>query len=134
MADRVDASGAAYAGSQMLTQLYVNVRTAELDAGIRAEFPELADATLDWRSPRSDKNFAEHWDAAFLERLDLDAHVDALKLLAKRRTALGRARHGLPAGQRRSRCTARRGQGATPARCSRAHPRHRRPARTPACS
>lgn len=79
MAERVDASGAAYAGSQMLTQLYVNARTPELDAGIRAEFPELADATLDWRSPRADKNFAEHWDAAFLKCLDLDAHVDALK-------------------------------------------------------
>lgn len=41
MAERVDEAGAAYAGSQLQTQLYVNRRTGELDDSIRAEFPEL---------------------------------------------------------------------------------------------
>jgi hypothetical protein len=79
MAGRVDASGAAYAGSQLQTQLYVNARAAELDASLRVEFPELAEAAFDWRSPLTGKNYAEHWDAAFLNRLDLEAHADALK-------------------------------------------------------
>jgi hypothetical protein len=50
MADRVDENGAAYAGSQLQTQLYVIKRTTELDASIRAALRELADATLEWRA------------------------------------------------------------------------------------
>jgi hypothetical protein len=79
MADRVDENGAAYAGSQLQTQLYVNKRTTELDASIRAALPELADATLEWRSPLARDGYREYWDAAFLARLGLDEHVNALK-------------------------------------------------------
>lgn len=78
MADRVDENGAAYAGSQLQTQLYVNKRTVQLDAAIRAAFVELGDATFDWRSPLADDHYAEYWDAAFLSRLHLDNHVGAL--------------------------------------------------------
>ena len=78
MADRVDETGAAYAGSQLQTQLYVNKRRSQLDAAIHVEFSDLADATLDWRSPLADDHYDEYWDGDFLRRLHLDAHVDAL--------------------------------------------------------
>lgn len=78
MADRVDKNGAAYAGSQLQTQLYVNKRTAHLDVAIRGAFADLADATFDWRSPLAGDHYAEYWDAAFLKLLELDEHVDAL--------------------------------------------------------
>lgn len=78
MADRIDQDGAAYAGSQLQTQLYVNKRTEQLDAAIRAAFTELSDAAFEWRSPLADDHYAEYWDAAFLKRLNLDDHVDAL--------------------------------------------------------
>jgi hypothetical protein len=79
MSERVDGTGAAYAGSQMQTQLYVNVRTAQLDDVIRAEFPSLAGARLEWRSPLADDGFREYWDRAFLERVDLDRHAVELR-------------------------------------------------------
>lgn len=72
MADRVDENGAAYAGSQLQTQLYVNRRTDALDDSIRAAFPALAGATFDWRSPVVTDSYREYWDAAFLEVLGLD--------------------------------------------------------------
>ena len=78
MADRVDENGAAYAGSQLQTQLYVNKRTEQLDDAIRAAFDDLATATFEWRSPLADDHYAEYWDAAFLKCLNLDQHVDAL--------------------------------------------------------
>lgn len=78
VADRVDEHGAAYAGSQLQTQLYVNKRTAALDNAIRAAFADLGDATFEWRSPCADDHYAEYGDAAFLKRLHLDEHVDAL--------------------------------------------------------
>lgn len=78
MTDRVDARGAAYAGSQLQTQLYVNKRTDQLDAALRNAFLDLAEATFEWRSPLSDDNYAEYWDAAFLKQLDLGDHVGAL--------------------------------------------------------
>jgi hypothetical protein len=79
MADRVDENGAAYAGSQLQTQLYVNKRTSELDDAIRAALPELVATTLKWRSPLAEDGYREYWDTAFLKRLGLDEHVDALK-------------------------------------------------------
>lgn len=79
MADRVDASGAAYAGSQLQTQLYVNKRTEQLDDAVRGEFSDLADATFDWRSPLADDGYAEYWDKAFLEHVDLTQHAADLK-------------------------------------------------------
>jgi hypothetical protein len=72
--------GAAHAGSQLQTQLYVNWHTPQLDEAIRAVFPQLANATFEWRSPLAGDQYREYfWDAAFLERLDLHEHVDALK-------------------------------------------------------
>jgi hypothetical protein len=79
MSDRVDASGAAYAGSQLQTQLYVNKRTEQLDDAVRGEFSDLADATFDWRSPLADEGYAEYWDKAFLEHVDLTQHAADLK-------------------------------------------------------
>jgi hypothetical protein len=78
VADRVDEHGAAYVGSQLQTQLYVNKRAAVLDDAIRTAFPELAHARFEWRSPLADDRYAEYWDAAFLKRLHLDDHVNAL--------------------------------------------------------
>ena len=79
MAGRVDANGAAFAGSQQQTQLYVNKRTEQLDDAIRGEFSDLADATFDWRSPLADEDYAEYWDRAFLEGVDLAQHAADLK-------------------------------------------------------
>jgi len=76
---RVDENGAAYAGSQLQTQLYVNKRTNTLDSAIRAEFSDLTEASFEWRSPLAEDGYREYWDAAFLKCLDLDEHVEALK-------------------------------------------------------
>ena len=78
MSARTDDRGAAYAGSQLQTQLYVNKRTEQLDETIRVALPELGDASFDWRSPLADDHYAEYWDAAFLRKLGLDDHVEAL--------------------------------------------------------
>lgn len=75
MAARVDETGAAYAGSQLQIQLYVNRRTGELDDSIRAEFTELSAAHVEWRSPLVADGYAEYWDAGFLKRLDLARHA-----------------------------------------------------------
>jgi len=72
MADRVDASGAAHAGSQLQTQLYVNKHTGKLDDAIRGAFAELAGAEFDWRSPLAGDSYAEYKDAAFLKSVGLD--------------------------------------------------------------
>jgi hypothetical protein len=52
----------------------------------RSSTPPSAWSSQSSRKPRSTgaarltgKNYAEHWDAAFLNRLDLEAHADALK-------------------------------------------------------
>jgi len=72
-------TGAARAGSQLQTQRYVNERTEELNAAIRAEFADLDGATIEWRSPLARDAYAEYWDKAFLEKVDLDQHADSLK-------------------------------------------------------
>lgn len=79
MTDPVAVSGAAHAGSQLQTQLYVNKRTAQLDDAIRAEFPELGGVEFDWRSPLAADGYREYKDAAFLKAVGLEAHADALK-------------------------------------------------------
>lgn len=61
MAERVDDNGAAYAGSPLQNQLYVNKRTQQLDDTIRGEFCGLADGSVDWRSPVADEGYAEYW-------------------------------------------------------------------------
>jgi hypothetical protein len=71
-------SGAAYAGSQLQTQLYVNRRTPQLDTAIRTALPDLADATFDWRSPLAGQRYREYRDAAFLHAVDLREHAGAL--------------------------------------------------------
>lgn len=79
MGERVDAAGAAYAGSQLQTQLYVNKRRRRLDDELCGEFPELAGAELDWRSPLADDDYAEYYGSAFLDRVGLGHHAAALK-------------------------------------------------------
>jgi hypothetical protein len=79
MADRVDENGAAYAGSQLQTQLYVNKRTQALDDALRQAFSELASAEFEWRSPKAADGYREYWDKAFLERVELGHHAADLK-------------------------------------------------------
>jgi hypothetical protein len=79
MADRVDENGAAFAGSQLQTQLYVNRRTAQLDDAIGEELHELANASIEWRSPLATDGYSEYWDAAFLDRVGLSHHKADLK-------------------------------------------------------
>src|SRR5580704_7100483 len=75
MAQRVDATGAAFAGSQLQIQLHVNRRTDQLDEAIRSAFRELRGATFQWRSPVAEDHYREYWDKAFLERLGLGHHA-----------------------------------------------------------
>src|SRR4051812_39438837 len=79
MADRTDENGAAYAGSQLQTQLYVNKRTETLNDAIRETFPELTEASFQWRSPLAADGYAEYWDRAFLEAVELGHHSTDLK-------------------------------------------------------
>jgi hypothetical protein len=72
---RTDESGAAFAGSQLQTQLHVNRRTAALDDAIRVNFPELRAARLEWRSPIATDGYAEYWDRSFLKHVDLEHHA-----------------------------------------------------------
>jgi hypothetical protein len=68
---RQNDAGAAFAGSQLQTQLYINRRTRVLDDAIRAAFADLTDATVEWRSPLTADGYREYWDTAFLNCLDL---------------------------------------------------------------
>lgn len=79
MAARTDGDGAAFAGSQLQTQLWVNRRTAGLDEALREALPVLANASFDWRSPLAADRYAEFGDRAFLRRVDLDEHAAGLK-------------------------------------------------------
>ncbi len=56
----------------------MNKRRAELDAAIHAEFPELAEATFDWRSPVAPDRYREYSDVAFLRCVRQEQHVEAL--------------------------------------------------------
>lgn len=68
---RVDATGLAFAGSMLQTQLYVNERPDELRAAILAALPNLArlDPKIQWVSPLRERDYREFWDAAFLREL-----------------------------------------------------------------
>ncbi len=78
MAERVDADGAAYKGSQLQTQLYVNKRTDQLNEAIKREFPELAERAITWRSPLADDGYREYYDMDFLRRVGLEQHAQQL--------------------------------------------------------
>jgi hypothetical protein len=76
---RVDETGAAYAGSQRQTQLWVNHHPEELQRELRAVFPEFVGARIEWRSPLASDRYREHRDRACLERLGLGEHAEALR-------------------------------------------------------
>ena len=76
---RRDASGFAYAGSQMQVALYVNERREELNEAIVRELSELAGAQLTWVSPLRAERYVEYKNGAALNALDLYRHRDALR-------------------------------------------------------
>lgn len=78
MPDRTDENGAAYPGSQLQTQIYVNRRTEQLNAALAAEFPGLDAETIEWRSPLESDRYAEYFGGAFLDRVDLGEHRASL--------------------------------------------------------
>lgn len=79
MTGRVDENGAAYAGSQLQTQLYVNRRVEQLNAVLTTAFPELAAASVTWRSPLASDHYREYWDASFLQKVGLGHLAEQLK-------------------------------------------------------
>jgi hypothetical protein len=68
---RVDATGLAFAGSMLQTQIYVNDHPDELNARILGELPHLAtlDPRIRWVSPLREKEYREFFDGAFLREL-----------------------------------------------------------------
>jgi hypothetical protein len=78
MTARQDETGAAYAGSQLQTQLYVNRRADRLDDAIKDEFADLRGATIEWRGPLAGDAYREYWDAPFLACVDLAHHQPEL--------------------------------------------------------
>jgi hypothetical protein len=79
MVSRTDTTGAARAGSQLQTQLWVNRRTTALDQALRTQLPELGSAAFHWKSPLAETSYSEHQDARFLEAVELADHAAALK-------------------------------------------------------
>jgi hypothetical protein len=75
---RQDETGAAFAGSQLQTQLYVNRRTEVLNDAIWAAFPDLAAAPLAWRSPLASDSYREYSDRPFLRVLGFDDVAEKL--------------------------------------------------------
>jgi hypothetical protein len=75
---RIDDNGAAFAGSQLQTQLYVNRRTDQLNQSIQAALPELVGASIEWVSPIQVTGYREYQDRAFLDQLGLSAHAEHL--------------------------------------------------------
>jgi TIR domain len=96
---RIDERGRAFKGSQLQMQIYVNVRTRELDDAVRQALPSIpAEAAIDWASPLASEGFAEYKDRAFLDAV---GHRDLIKDLAAfwprggpRWDALARVRSG----------------------------------------
>lgn len=72
MADRTDENGAAYAGSQLQTQLYVNKRTSALNEAVVRALPPLNGAELRWVSPLAADRYREYKDMDFLRTLGLE--------------------------------------------------------------
>ena len=73
-------TGAAFAGSQRQTQLYVNEHTDALNKAVTKKLPALAGADIEWVSPLEVEKYGEYADRAFLDCLGLWAHDDALKV------------------------------------------------------
>jgi hypothetical protein len=77
---RVDADGLAFKGSQVQTQLYVNVRPQALNRAILEAATSIpAGADIEWRSPLREDGYAEYRDAEFLGALGLERYGDSLK-------------------------------------------------------
>jgi hypothetical protein len=75
---RVDVQGAALAGSQLQTQLWVNRRADQLNHAIGTAIPQLSEAAIEWRSPLVEDHYREYQDRDFLKRLGLADHADSL--------------------------------------------------------
>ena len=77
---RTDDRGAAYAGSQLQIQIYVNCRVDELNRAVQAAFPALGilNPHIQWVSPLEAGQFAEYKDSAFLKAVALEGHMSAL--------------------------------------------------------
>jgi hypothetical protein len=82
---RVDAEGRAFKGSQRLLQTYVNERTHELDAALRAAIPGLARASVEWQSPLRRDSYKEYRDADFLARTGASHLAERLESFWPRR-------------------------------------------------
>ncbi len=78
---RVDDSGRAYAGSQLLIQTYVNRRTDELSQNVFDALPSIAllNPKLRWVSPLKNEKFVEYQDRAFLKAVGFEHLADDLR-------------------------------------------------------
>jgi len=69
---RIDATGAAFHGSQQQIQLYVNKHSDKLSHEVTAAISSIPrDAQMQWVSPLQDDHYLEYGDGAFLEALGL---------------------------------------------------------------
>ncbi|NQT89521.1 hypothetical protein HQ560_22315 [bacterium] len=76
---RTDTQGRAWAGSQRQIQIYVNRRVHALSEALRTAVPELStNLPIRWVSPLREEGCIEYQDAAFLTKLGLQTHADAL--------------------------------------------------------
>lgn len=66
-------------GSLKWIQRLTGSESTLLSDGIRASLNLPASWRADWKSPVQEDGYAEYRDAAFLELLGLDAHIDALR-------------------------------------------------------
>jgi len=76
---RTDETGLAFKGSQLQTQLYVNVKIAELSEAVSEALPIPEDASFEWRSPLAADDFREYRDKAFLEAVGCGQLAPTLK-------------------------------------------------------
>jgi len=75
---RADDRGAAFASSQLQTQLRVNRRPLQLSEFVGAALAGLEGAGIEWVSPLGDDRFREYQDAGFLGRLGFEQHAGEL--------------------------------------------------------
>jgi hypothetical protein len=71
VAERVDQAGAAFAGSQLQVQLWVNERPDTLRAAVGDQFDDLDAAAIRWVSPLRAERFSEYQDREFLQAVGL---------------------------------------------------------------